>query len=337
MKRILIIFSLLISAFCSFAFETKKVAILEVVDKENKLSYHQKLMLRSRLAEEINKSAGFEAYDRANIDAIMGEHNFQRTGLVSPDQIRQLGVMAGAAYVLVIEGAISSQGSLFVSANLLDVETAQMVVTENQSMASSESGLQQGCAALAGKLFGTLKAESDAFVQAEQEEKAKYYVYKTKKGYVYRESEMDKKAYVRFLKANCSPAYQQYQKGKKIKIAGWTVFSTGIAVVLGGAIYRGSIDKQHSTNENIISKMTIREQRLNEYEEQYKNYCNIGSAIIGVGCGIVATSIPIVCVGAAKQKKSMSIYNEQCSSPSIPPITFNITAGQNGIGLAINY
>ena len=143
MKRIFLLLTLLISTLCSFSIETKKIAILEVVDKKDELSYYQKLMLRSKLAEEVNKAAGFEAYDRTNIDAIMSEHNFQRTGFVSQDQIRRLGEMAGASYILVIEGAVSTQGSLFVSSIILDVETGQMVVTENVNMASSEVGLQQ--------------------------------------------------------------------------------------------------------------------------------------------------------------------------------------------------
>ena len=216
MKRIALFLCLYISTLCSFALETKKVAILEVVDRENKLSYHQKLMLRSRLAEEVNKASGFEAYDRSNIDAIMSEHNFQRTGFVSPDQIRQLGKMAGASYILVIEGAVSSQGSLFVSATVLDVESAQMAVAASENIPTTETGLIQGCANLANKLFRELKAETDSSEKAEEAEKAKYYVSKNKKEYIYMGNSMNDKVYANFLKNNCPEAYKQYMKGKKI-------------------------------------------------------------------------------------------------------------------------
>ena len=344
MKRIGIILFMIVSAFYTFALETKKVAILEVVDKEDKLSYHQKLMLRAKLAEEINKSVGFEAYDRANVDAILSEHNFQRTGLVSSDQIRQLGKMAGANYILLIEGAVSAYGgSIFVSATLLDVETAQMVVAESQSVTSSESGLQQGCAALAKKLFATLKTESEAFTKALQEEKAQYYIYQTKNSYTYLDSEMDKKAYAKFLKNNCSVAYKKYKEGSNLYICGWTLLCTGVAFMVGGVAYYGYLENKHTKNKDIIdyrmsrSETKFREKRLEQYEKQYADYKKIGYAFIGIGGGIAVTSIPLLCIGTKKQKQSVSIYNEQCASPSIPPLTFNLTAGQNGLGVAMNF
>lgn len=176
MKRILLLVSLFVSTLCSFGLETKKVAILEVVDKKEELSYYQKLMLRARLAEEVNNAAGFEAYDRSNVDAIMSEHNFQRTGLVDDAQIKKLSEMTGAAYILVIEGALSSKGHLFVLAVILDIETGKMVVTESENMLSSEDGMQQGCASLAKKLFSKLKTASVTYLEEQQrllqEEKA---------------------------------------------------------------------------------------------------------------------------------------------------------------------
>lgn len=349
MKRIILFISLLVSTLCIFALETKKVAILEVVDKEDKLSYHQKLMLRSRLAEEINRSAGFEAYDRINTEAIMEEHLFQRTGYVSSDQIRQLGAMAGASYILVIEGAVSTQGNLFVSATLLDVETGKMAVTETQNMATSDEGLKQGCTSMARKLFGELQAATNAAIKdekrtlqeqeaAREAERAKYYVYKKKKGYTYMGTEMDKKAYTNFLKTNCPDAYKQYVKGQKLTIAGWTLFGVGIATVAGGGIYycllENHVDKCHK--DPCWGTMTAEQE--NDFDKNHNKYRYISYSIMGAGGAMLVTSIPLLSVGYAKQcKKSVSIYNEQCSSPSIPPLTFNLTAGPNGLGVAMNF
>ena len=58
---------------------------------------------------------------------------------------------------------------------------------------------------------------------------------------------------------------------------------------------------------------------------------------MGIGGVMVLTSVPLLSVGYAKQKKSIKTYNKQCSSPSIPPISFNLTAGQNGLGIAMNF
>lgn len=81
--------------------QVRKIAILEAVDKDGSVSYAIKLMLRSNLAKAIANKPGYEAYDRTDIDAIMGEQNFQRTGMVSDAQIKKLGEMTGAAYILV--------------------------------------------------------------------------------------------------------------------------------------------------------------------------------------------------------------------------------------------
>ena len=48
-----------------------------------KLEYTEKLMLRSNLARAVTNIEGFEAYNRTDIDAILNEHGFQRSGNVS--------------------------------------------------------------------------------------------------------------------------------------------------------------------------------------------------------------------------------------------------------------
>ena len=101
-------FSLFILLFMSgvMSAQVKRVAILETVDKENKVTYANKLMLRTSLSKAITNTPGYEAYDRTDIDAIMGEQNFQRTGLVSNEQIKRLGEMTGVNYILVAEAVV---------------------------------------------------------------------------------------------------------------------------------------------------------------------------------------------------------------------------------------
>lgn len=335
MKRIFILLVVLISTLCSFAQETKKIAILEVVDKNNELSNYQKLMLRTRLAEEVNKAVGFEAYDRANMDAIMNEHNFQRTGFVSEDQIRRLGKMAGATYILVIEGASSGLGSLFVSAVVLDVETAKMVVTESANMASSENGLIQGCSVLARKIFGKLKIISNEYAQ---ETNQQIYIYKHNNHYTYMGSKMDKKAYLNFLRTNCPDAYKTYNKGSKLIIGGWCLLGIGVACVIGGGIHYYIADKNY---DDLRTKREYWDYYSKEQKESLRNqrdkYHTISYAIMGVGGGIVVTSIPLLSTGYTFRKNARNIYNANCASPSISPISLNLTAGQNGLGIALQF
>ncbi len=335
MKRIIIIFSFVVSALCTFALDTKKVAILEVVDKENKLSYHQKLMLRSSLAEEVNKAAGFEAYDRSNIDAIMKEHDFQRTGLVSQDQVRLLGEMAGAAYILVIEGAVSSIGNLFVSTTILDVETGQMTVSASENMETTESGLRKGCSSLARKLFAKLIATTETLAKEEERIAQEYNVFRDKKEYTYMGHKMNKKDYVNFIKANCSEAYKQYMKGTTFKKVGWAFFGIGLSFAVAGSAEVAITELRWSSRSYDMMNPDSPEGK--KFRNQYNSYMRLGSIGIVVGGAMFVTSIPLISVGVAKQKKSVSIYNERCSSPSIPPLSFNLTAGQNGLGIAMQF
>ena len=149
-KTILFLF-LLISGMMTA--QVKRVAILETVDKESKVSYANKLILRANLSKAITNTDGYEAYDRTDIDAIMGEQDFQRTGLVSNDQIKKLGEMTGANYILVAEAVVVDGKTMFITAKLLDVETARTIMTDNMMMGTTADAIQKGCIALAKKMF----------------------------------------------------------------------------------------------------------------------------------------------------------------------------------------
>lgn len=162
MKRIFLLFAMIAMTALVYAAEAKKVAILEVVDKEGKLTYSQKLMLRSNLSRAVTNTAGFEAYDRSDIDAIFTEHDFQRTGNVSAKEIKKLGEMTGAAYILVTEGVIAEDDKVFVTAKVLNVETTKVEVTDNALIGTSSAAMQRGCRSLASKMFGSLAGASTA-------------------------------------------------------------------------------------------------------------------------------------------------------------------------------
>lgn len=83
--------------------ESKRIAILETVDKTGEVDYAYELQLRQSLTFAINKTPGYKGYNRLDMAQINSEHDFQRTGLVSDADIKRLGQMAGAAYVLIAE------------------------------------------------------------------------------------------------------------------------------------------------------------------------------------------------------------------------------------------
>ena len=154
MKKTVII---LLSALSLAAFaetEVKRVAILETVDKEDKVVYGMELMLRAALSDAITHTDGYEGYDRVDIKAITGEQSFQRTGLVSDADIKKIGVMTGAQYVLVAEAAQLDADHMIITAKIIDVETAQITNTSFEMMGIASEELKDGCRKLADSLLG---------------------------------------------------------------------------------------------------------------------------------------------------------------------------------------
>jgi len=320
MKKIFFLVCMMLSTVVMAFAQLKQVAILEVVDKEGKLNYSQKLMLRSNLAKAVTNTAGYEAYDRTDIDAIMREHEFQNTGMVSNDQIKRLGEMTGVSYILVSEGALTGDGNIFVTAKLLNVETAKLVITDNKIMGLSSQEMQIGCEALANTLFGrgdnnAYKKQSTPKQSVSQNEKTVEKAKITKeipqlvrisnKEYLYDGKSMDKKAYATFLRYNCPQAYRKYNVGNKLVLSGWICFGGGLGlIVLGGT----------------MTALDVPE---------------IGVPFTSLGSIATVGSIPLLSIGYVMRKKSVRIFNETCASSM--PLTFNLTAGQNSLGIAMNF
>ena len=170
MRRVIFAVSALLLAVQFLAVEalaqtTKKVAILETVDKENNIRYGVRLMIRGNLSQAITNTPGYEGYDRVDMDQILGEHDFQRTGNVSDEQIKKLGEMTGAAYILVAEAAMVDESNVFIMAKILNVESARIEKVSNVQSGIDAEELQESCVQLAESLFG-LKSISNKTTQA---------------------------------------------------------------------------------------------------------------------------------------------------------------------------
>ncbi len=153
-KKTLLLLCLVLSTLISYAEATKKVAILEVVDKEGMLSYSQKVLLRSTMARAIANREGYEAYDRTDVDAIMSEHEFQRSGLVSESEIRTLGEMTGVSLILVTEGVLVGNDKLFVSAKIINIETEKVEMMDNITVGLNSEEIRTGCETLVKRMIG---------------------------------------------------------------------------------------------------------------------------------------------------------------------------------------
>lgn len=338
MKKALLVMCMLLSAVMTFAQEeTKKVAILEVVDREGKVSYANKLILRSNLAKAITNTPGYEAYDRTDMDAILGEQNFQRTGMVSNDQIRRLGEMTGAQYVLVAEAVVVDANTMYITAKLLDVVTARTEMTDNQMMGISAKDIQRGCQMLASNLIKqeidtkavkhvvesvtkTTKKEktTDSHVQQMQSVYSNELITKIS-GNEYRlgNTVMDRKAYADFLYKNCPAAWKKYKHGRNAVITGWTFFAVGAALqgCWGLLPYAESFYTKDKNYYYFLQDLTL----------------GLGFG----GVGLAGIGFFTFVSGYGSTAAALKTYNKRCASST--PITFNLTAGQNGLGIAMQF
>lgn len=106
-----------------------KVAVLDASLGQD-VHPNASLIVADTLNEQFVKSSEFIAIDRAYISSIQKEKEFQLSGEVNEEDIKELGVTFGADYLCVAN--VSILGSTYiVSARLIEVETAQVVNQES--------------------------------------------------------------------------------------------------------------------------------------------------------------------------------------------------------------
>ena len=307
---------LMIALSVSAMAQTKKVAILETVDRDNKLTYGVRLMVRSNLAEAVATTKGYEAYDRTNLDKILDEQTFQRTGYVSDEQIREIGKMTGVQYILVAEASKVDEAHVFVTAKILDVVTARTENISSQLLGVSPEQIQKGCQTLASKLLVVVedKEEPMAVVGTEQIERVSRNEYKLGKTW------MTQKEYYQFIndRNRCVPAYQQFQQGLKLEEYGkWTTVAGSGAVLVGTLTLAIGVP-------------------VSDYNDNYSTRFNCGFAgsVFMIAGGLAAIAgATMWTVGIGKKNNAYKAYNQQCAEP----LTLNVQYTGNGLGLALNF
>ena len=334
MNKHLLTTVLLLALSLAATAQNKRVAILETIDKENKVPYAVEVMVRSNLTKVISNTPGYEGYDRVNLSEIMDEHDFERTGLVNESQIKRLGEIAGADYLLVSEAVQFDEANIFVTAKILNVETAMTEGSENALMGMSASDIQHGCESLANRLLGlpdpiannTTPQEKPTPKQAQkQEEKPteqpmvsetikvekpvispeqnhnKEYITKEKKTYYQNGKSISKSFYVNLLKTNCPQAYSNYKKGVGLQTAGWIML--GVGALAGTSISIGDF--------------------------------HIGSTYgMITGGALILGSIPMFIIGSNKKKSALNIYNQYCAQPQAK---LSVGPTANGIGICLSF
>ena len=167
--KIKVILCCLLSLLSLTVMGQKKIALLEprVGEGSTGVSGMEKAMVRGELRKSIVNHTGYEAFTRADIDKLMLEQDFQRTGLVSDDQIKEIGVMSGADYICV-STLNKTNTEFYLEAYLVNVETAQISNPASQygELVGGKLGnMLPVCQALAQELLGTISPVVSSIAQ----------------------------------------------------------------------------------------------------------------------------------------------------------------------------
>lgn len=161
MKRILFLIPIIFLLFAVAQAEgaptevNKRVAILETVDKYDKVAYGVEFQLRAFITDAVNKTPGYEGYDRVDMSQINKEHNFQRTGMVSDADIKKLGEMTGASSIVVAEAADYGDGRIIIAAKIINIESGRIENSTRPKIASpNDNGMETACNEVVAELLG---------------------------------------------------------------------------------------------------------------------------------------------------------------------------------------
>lgn len=115
-------------------------------------------MVRGELRKAFGWQSDFQVLTRTDVDVMLEEHGFQRTGFVDDKQRKEVGIMTGAQYICV--STITKDGTqLYIESYLVDVETGQMTnpATQFANIQNNDySTLQEPCNKLAKEMLGEL-------------------------------------------------------------------------------------------------------------------------------------------------------------------------------------
>lgn len=144
----------------------KKVALLEPRAGEGSeaIAAMEKAMIRGEMRKALVQMDGYEAFTRSDIDQMMNEQGFQRSGNVSESTIHKLGEMTGADYICVTT-ITKASGEFYLEAYLIDIETGQMSSPASQYgelVNGKFSNLLPVCQWLAAELVGKKPAKAVA-------------------------------------------------------------------------------------------------------------------------------------------------------------------------------
>ena len=155
MKRIYFLLALC-NAFACLYSQDIQVAILEPVGTTNEVTTMHRSMVRGEMVKAIGRQNGYVAFNRADIDQIMKEQNFQQSGMVDDATRKRLGAMQGVDCVCITK--ITKEGNnYYLEANLVNIESGQIsnpATQYGELQGGSLANMLAACEKLAAELVG---------------------------------------------------------------------------------------------------------------------------------------------------------------------------------------
>jgi len=169
MKKLFIILFCMLGMMASA--EDVKLALLQprVADGSEQCTSMELNMVRGELRKAFSKESSIQVLTRADVDIMMQEQGFQRSGMVESAQRKQIGVMTGAQYICV--STITKYGTqLYIEAYLVNIETGEMTNAATQYVNVRDENymlLPSACSELAKEMLSeiSLKRKSKQKVE----------------------------------------------------------------------------------------------------------------------------------------------------------------------------
>jgi hypothetical protein len=122
-------------------------------------------------------------------------------------------------------------------------------------------------------------------------------VYRVGDKYMMDGKKMTKKEYRGYLQNTCPEAFELFNNGYKLSVAGWSCFGSGLVInSVGSALLRSYL-------------------RGDRHEE---SLYHIGSSLASLGSGLTIAGIVCVSVGYTRMHKSVNLYNiEKAHRPDL--------------------
>lgn len=334
MKRLYFVFALSCLWITAMG-QSKKIVLMDIVDREFQIPNNTKIMIRSYVAEAITQTAGYETVDLIGSDDIIDGYEFRRTGNLNVEDIRKIGTLSNAHQILVVELSQPKSHQLFMVAKLYNISSTTVEKNANLMIRDKESSLQSGVKDLIDKLLwapAEVKEEPSAALVIQESvvesanekpsvedpagnrsllERISRDAYKLGKQWYAREEYYD------FINNRdlCLPAYQQFQQGLKHEKYGKWSGIAGAGVLLAGTL-----------------TMAIGVPTADDGYKEKKCYI-AGGVLMGVGGAAAISGLSMWAIGIKKKNNAYKAYNEHCAES----LSLNVMYKGNGLGLALQF